>query len=42
MSDLENKPVEPKKSSNTQALVILIVFIVMFVGLVAYEIMTKK
>lgn len=45
MSDLENKPettTESKKTSNTQALMILIIFIVMFVGLVAYEMMTKK
>lgn len=36
-----SKP-EVKKNSNYQAVIILIVFIVMFVGLVAYEIATRK
>ncbi len=33
---------EGKKNSNMQAVVILVVFIVMFLGLVAYEIATRK
>lgn len=42
MSDLKDNNAEPKKTSNKQAVIILVVFIVMFVGLVAFEVATKK
>ena len=46
MNDLKKQdgvqPAAPKKNSNAQALIILGVFIVMFIGLVIYEVATRK
>jgi hypothetical protein len=38
----ENKPATTTSQSNIRAIMIVVVFLVMLVGLIAFEVMTKK